>query len=56
MQAKGNTNKDQVSKEAGELYTTKYKGNMSAIMEYLDKEVVFKPPKGWGKSVLPAWI
>lgn len=45
MQAKGVTNKDQVAKEAGDLYTTKYKGNMSAIMEYLDKEVVFKPQK-----------
>lgn len=22
-----------------------FKGNMSAIMEYLDTEVVFKPPK-----------
>lgn len=46
MQAKGITNKDQVAKEAGELYNTKYKGNMTAIMEYLDKEVVFKQPKG----------
>lgn len=45
MQAKGVTNKDQVAREAGDLYTTKYKGNMSAIMEYLDKEVVFKPSK-----------
>lgn len=45
-QAKGSTNKDTASKEAGELYTSKYKGNMSAIMEYLDKEVVFKTSKG----------
>lgn len=41
-QAKGFSNKDVASKEAGDLYTSKYKGNMTAIMEYLDKEVVFK--------------
>ncbi|XP_067951707.1 SWI/SNF complex subunit SMARCC2-like isoform X2 [Watersipora subatra] len=44
-QAKGSTNKDLAAKEAGELYTSKYKGNMAAIMEYLDKEVVFRTHK-----------
>lgn len=44
-QAKGLTNKDVIAKEAGDLYTSKYKGNMTAIMEYLDKEVVFRTPK-----------
>jgi len=46
QQAKGNTNKNAVVKEANELWTSKYKGNAMAIMDYLDKEVVFKPSKG----------